>query len=293
MKVLLDTDIGGDIDDALALAYLLRQPQCELLGVTTVGGQPEQRAALASAVCHCAGRPETPVQVGAAIPLQGPERQPDPYQRAALSARWPHRAFARGNTAVAFLREAIRAHPGEVTLLASGPLTNIALLFAQDPEIPTLLRGLTMVGGSFAAQTAEEEWNILCDPHAAAQVLAAPVPILSVGYDVTRHCRLDAATCRAFLARAGRPLAFVAEMLEVFFRHERPEVFFHDPLAAALLFEPTLCATRPAQIEVELSPGPQFGRTRPGAIVSPPRHRVAYSVDVARFFAHYGAVIST
>lgn len=69
MKVLLDTDIGGDIDDALALAYLLKQPRCELLRITTVGGEPEKRAALASATCHAAGRAEMPIHVGASAPL--------------------------------------------------------------------------------------------------------------------------------------------------------------------------------------------------------------------------------
>jgi hypothetical protein len=80
VKILLDTDIGGDIDDALALAYLLKQPHCELLGITTVGGESEQRAALASAICHAAGQAEVPVHVGASAPLLVPERQPHAYQ---------------------------------------------------------------------------------------------------------------------------------------------------------------------------------------------------------------------
>ena len=174
MKILLDTDIGGDIDDALALAYLLKQPQCELLGVTTVGGEAEKRAALASALCHSVGRAEVPVHVGASAPLLVPERQPHAYQSEALTDRWPHRTFDKRNTAVEFLRDTIRAHPGAITLLTIGPLTNIGLLFALDPDIPALLKGMMVMGGSFSAKDNDEEWNILCDPHAAAIVFAAP-----------------------------------------------------------------------------------------------------------------------
>ena len=76
MKILLDTDMDGDIDDALALAYLLKQPHGELLGITTVGGEAEKRAAFASAMCHAAGQAAVPVHVSASAPLLVPERQP-------------------------------------------------------------------------------------------------------------------------------------------------------------------------------------------------------------------------
>jgi purine nucleosidase len=290
-KTLLDTDIGGDIDDALALAYLLMQPQCELLGITTVGGESEKRAALASAVCHSAGRAETPIHVGASAPLLVAERQLHAYQTEALTDQWPHRAYARRNTAIEFLRDTIRAHPGEITLLTIGPLTNIGLLFALDPEIPTLLRGLMMMGGSFSAQENDQEWNIVCDPHAAAKVLAAPLELTSVGFDVTKLCRLEADECRRRFARAGRPLAFVAEMAQVFFRYESPEIVFHDPLAAALIFEPSLCRTKAEHIQVDLTNERTLGRTRPADAASSKPHHVAYSVDAARFFEHYFAVI--
>src|SRR5689334_3389143 len=115
-KVLLDTDIGSDIDDAVCLAYLLAQPECELLGITTVSGEPEHRAMLASALCNVAGV-HVPIFPGVAAPLLGPQRQPRAPQAAALS-RWAHEStFGRGQ-AIEFMRQTIRAHPGEVTLLA-------------------------------------------------------------------------------------------------------------------------------------------------------------------------------
>jgi len=291
MKILLDTDIGGDLDDALALAYLLKQPQCELLGITTVGGESDKRAALASALCHAAGRVEVPIHVGASAPLRVPERQPHAYQSAALTDRWPHQTFDKRNTALAFLRDTIRAHPGEITLLTIGPLTNIGLLFALDPDIPALLKGLMIVGGCFSAKEHDEEWNIVCDPHAAAQVFAAPIELTSVGFDVTGQCRLDAEECRRRFTQAGGPFTFVVAMAEVFFRAEAPEVIFHDPLAAALLFEPSLCQTTVQRIAVDVRNERTLGRTRPVDEAAAKPHHVAHSVEVAKFFAHYFAIV--
>lgn len=291
MKLLLDTDIGGDIDDAVALGYLLRQPRCDLLGVTTVGGQADRRAALASAVCHAAGRAGIPIHVGASQPLLVAERQPDAYQSLALNDRWPHQTFGPDNTAVEFLRNTIRAHPGEITLLTIGPLTNIGLLFALDPEIPAQLAGMMVMGGTFDAQVNDEEWNLICDPHAAAIVMAAPRELTSVGFNVTRHCVLGADECRERFRRAGGPFAFVAEMAEVYFAHEEQRIYFHDPLAAALLFEPSLCATEAQRIEVDVTNPATLGRTRPADQPGTRPHQVAVGVDSARFFEHFFATI--
>ena len=291
MKILLDTDIGGDIDDALALAYLLKQPQCELLGITTVGGESEKRAALASAMCHAAGQAEVPVHVGAAAPLLVPERQPHAAQSEALTDQWPHQTFDKCNTAIAFLRDTIRAHPGEITLLTIGPLTNIGLLFALDPDIPALLKGLMMIGGGFSAKKPDEEWNIVCDPHAAATVFAAPLALTSVGFDVTGQCRLEADECRRRFSQAGGLCTFVAAMAEVFFRSEAPEVIFHDPLAAALIFEPSLCQTTVQRIAVDLMNEHTLGRTRPVDEAASKPHHMVHSVEVAKFFEHYFAIV--
>ena len=246
IPILLDTDIGSDIDDAVALAYLLKQPQCDLLGITTVSGEPDKRAALASAVCHAAGRPDIPVHVGVEAPFLGDQWQPKASQAEALTSDWPHKIYGMENTAIAFLRDTIRARPGEITLLTIGPLTNIALLFALDPELPGLLKELVMMGGWYFTKSRAGrlvEWNIQCDPYAAAKVFAAPVPKLTaVGIDVTDQCKLPADECRTRFAKAGGPLGVVAAMAEVWFRHV-PQITFHDPLAAALIFQPDLCQT--------------------------------------------------
>ena len=189
------------------------------------------------------------------------------------------------------MRDTIRAHPGEITLLTIGPLTNIGLLFALDPDIPAFLKGLMMMGGCCSATAPEEEWNIVGDPHAAATVVAAPLALTSVGSDVTGQCRLDAEECRRRFTQAGGPLTFVAAMAAVFLRAAAPEILFHDPLAAALLFEPSLCQTTVQHIAVDVLNERTLGRTRPVDEAAAKPHHVAHSVEVAKFFAHYFAIV--
>ena len=293
VPVLLDTDIGSDIDDAVALAYLLRQPVCELLGITTVSGEPARRASLADAVCQAGGRTDVPIHVGVENPLLVQQHQPRAPQAEALSDTIPHRLFAPDNTAIRFLRDTIRARPGEITLLTIGPLTNIALLFALDPELPGMLKQLVMMGGRFHTRAGNgglSEWNILCDPHAAAMVFAAPVPrLVAVGLDVTEPCQMLRDECRARFTAAAGPLAPVVAMAEVWFRHV-PHITFHDPLAAALIFEPSLCALEPYHIGVELANPHLSGLTLPLPGDSKP-HLVAARVDPTAFFAHYFGVV--
>ena len=290
IPVLLDTDIGSDIDDAVALAYLLRQPRCELLGITTVSGEPEKRAALASSVLHAAGRTEIPVHVGIEAPLLRSQNQPKAPQAEALTDDWVHDTYEKRVTAIEFLRETIRSRPGEIVLMPIGPLTNIAVLFAIDPEIPSLLKGITMMGGLFYGKMGwggAGEWNIVCDPHAAAKVFAAPVKEFTmIGLDVTVPCTLPAEECRTRFAKAGGALAPVAAMAEVWFR-ERPYLVFHDPLAAACLFEPSLCTYEDKQIVVDLHSLIAQGQTLivPHTDITP--HHIAKTVDTKRFFDHY------
>ena len=292
IPVLLDTDIGSDIDDALALAYLLKQPRCELLGVTTVTGEPTVRAQLADAVCQVFGRKQVPIHSGADRPILVPQMQTEAPQKTVL-AHWPHRQTFAPNTAVDFLRQTIRSRPGEITLLSIGPLTNIALLFAVDPQIPPLLRQYVMMGGVYCSHlgpSGSTEWNARGDPHATAVVFAARVPgIRCIGLDVTTRCRMPADQCRQRFAHG--PLQIILEMAEVWFRHARPEITFHDPLAAACIFESDLFTFKPGLVEVELQSDRLRGMTHfaPNAPEKP--HQVALDVRPEAFFEHYFATV--
>lgn len=296
ISLLLDTDIGSDIDDAVALAYLLAQLRCEMLGITTVSGEPHRRAALARAVCLAAGRGDVPVHVGLESPLLVPPLQPRAPQAEVLPAE-ALTEFENRPTAVDFLRETIRARPGEITLLAIGPLTNLGVLFALDPELPTLLKQLVLMGGAYWTRDTEytgatgAEWNMRCDPHAAALVFRAPVPVVkAVGLDVTTPCHLPSAEVRQKFASAGLALKLVSEMAEVWFR-DRPEITFHDPLAAALIFEPQLCQWQKQHIGIDTDSPRAQGQTYFDDSAEGGPHEVAETVDAEAFFQHYFNIV--
>ncbi len=150
-KILLDTDIGGDIDDAVCLAYLLKEPACELLGISTVCGEPEKRAAVADALCKAAGK-NIPIVAGLDTTLQPVPVYPTPDGAVALK-NWAHDPFQKGD-ASAFLYQKIKEHPKEVTFIAIGNLTNVATLFREHPDAPSLLKGLFVMNGYFGEKKA-------------------------------------------------------------------------------------------------------------------------------------------
>jgi purine nucleosidase len=290
-KILLDTDIGTDIDDAVCLAYLLLHPECDLLGITTVTGQAVQRAMLASLICKAAGR-SIPIFPGAENPMVVPQRQKIAAQAEVL-ARWDHKTQFPNGEAVEFLRSTIRQHPGEVVLLTIAPLTNIGLLFAVDPEIPSLLKALVMMCGRFAEDVPAYgpiEWNAMADPHATAIVYRAPVPVhRSVGLDVTTRVAM---TADEFRHAYQHPIFVpIYEMAEIWFRDWKGTTF-HDPLAAATIFNHRVCTFHRGTVTAEVDDSSARGRTFwiPDERGGP--HEVALEVNPELFFHDYRSVLA-
>ena len=287
-KLILDTDIGSDIDDAVCLAYLLAQPECDLLGITTVTGEPAKRAMMASALCKLAGK-RVPIFPGADTPLLVAQRQPQAQQAVAVD-RWKHDEKFPANEAVDFLRRTIRKHPGEITLLTIGPLTNIGLLFALDPEIPRLLKSLVLMSGVYtdAPGRGPLEWNAILDPHATAIVYRAPVkPHRSIGLDVTMQVTMPADEVRRrFTHKLLRP---VLDFAEVWFKNVEG-ITFHDPLAATTIFDRRICKFQRGNVTIELDNPELRGRTVWEPAQTKARHEVALQVDAKRFFQHYFGV---
>jgi purine nucleosidase len=288
-KVILDTDIGTDIDDALALAYLLANPECDLLGITTVCGEAVKRAQMASVLCRIAGK-RIPIFPGSDDPLIIDQKQTTAPQAAALGT-WPRDTDFPDHEALGFLQKTIRANPGEVMLLAIGPLTNIGLLFAMDPDIPRLLKGLVMMCGVFgnkAPGCGPLEFNAILDPHATAVAYRHSVRLhRSIGLDVTTQVRMPANEARK---RLTHPLLRpVADFAEVWFTHA-DGITFHDPLAAVTLFDPDVCTYERGTVEVELASPRLAGAClwTPDAGSGP--HEVAFGVDPQRFFTRFFSV---
>jgi len=191
MKVLLDTDIGTDIDDAWALGYALKSPSFVLLGVTISDGDTAARARLACKLLDRLGRTDVPVSIGRATPAVPPNRVD--YQFA-----WAEdfRAYSPIATpAVEFLYDVIRRNPHEVTLVAVGPLQNIGDLVRAHPDVVPLVKRVVLMGGSIGGNafspSAVAEWNVkLAIPEAQA-VYAAPWPVTIVPLDATTYVRLE------------------------------------------------------------------------------------------------------
>jgi inosine-uridine nucleoside N-ribohydrolase len=257
---ILDTDIGDDIDDAFALALALRSPELKILGITTAFGDTELRARLVDRYLHAVGRGDIPVAAGVATPHD------NVFSQAAYAQREPARKHLDG---VAFLLDQIRAHPGEITLIAIGPLNNVQAAIAKDPATFRKLKRVVMMGGSVyrgydgsqgERRAADAEWNIKCDPAGAKALLASGVPIFMMPLDSTQvHLETKE---RESIFSHGSPLTDQLTLLY----HEwmagseghpaAPTLF--DPVAVAYAVRPDLCPATPMRIEVD-----DKGFTRP------------------------------
>lgn len=287
-KILLDTDIGSDIDDAVCLAYLLMQPECELVGITTVMGDTTRRAMLASALCRAAGK-SVPIYPGARTAFYHHTTPLEVSQYRGLKNH-PHDTVFPENRWLDFMRDTIRQNPHEITLLAIGPMTNVGMLFSYDPELPALLKRLVLMCGAFTdrfSHIVECEWNARCDPYATAMVYRGNAPVhRSVGLDVTFQVNMSREEVEA---RFTHPvLQPVLDFAGVWFQ-EAEVITFHDPLTAVSLFDPAVLTYARGNVHVDINNRDYMGLTRLTRNEAGP-HEIAETVDVPRFFRSYFSV---
>ncbi len=268
-EIVLDCDPGHD--DAIALLLALASPEVELVGVTTVAGNAtlEQTTANALRVLELAGRADVPVAAGAARPLVR-ERDVAAHVHGETGLDGPELPEPAGapveEHAVELLAREIRARQGRLTLVATGPLTNVALLLALHPDARP--ERVVLMGGAVGEgnRTPAAEFNIWADPEAAHRVFTSGLDVTMLGLDVTHQAIVTPALADELRA-AGRIGTFVAELVEFYARfHKRlyPELGgspMHDPLAVAHVIRPGLVDTRPAHIEVDCGWGEGRGRT--------------------------------
>jgi len=287
VKVLIETDIGSDIDDALCLAYLLKQPQCEILGITTCSSEPKKRAEIVDSMCRYVGR-EIPIFPGRDMPLLGKQLQVAVHQYDVVS-RLPHKTEFPENSAIDFMREMIENYPHEVTLLPIGPLTNIGALFAAYPHLIPLVKEVSFMGGSYfpeAIAFIPDEWNIKNDPIAAKIVFDSGVPIRVAGLDVSLKTKIR---CTDFIAASHAKIMECVALYAEKFLERTNDMYFHDPLVAAYLFEDNICHFRRGRVHV--GTGADWGRTY--FIEDPAGNTlVADEIDSEHFFRHYYDIVN-
>ncbi len=284
--VWLDTDIGTDIDDVLALSYLLARPDVDLLGVSTVTLSAVERGRLAWAICRDLGQPNLRVFAGTDHPLIHPHRQTEyPQTEAvgeALASRIDEQVAKTGAAVEAMYRAALR-WPNQVHLVAIGPLTNLALLVRTHPDVADLLASVTLMAGRFYGP-ALHEWNVWCDPHAAAIVFESYKNIKSVGLDVTLQTTRPAEDVWNAYKPAGPT---VSRAIDIFIHKQKSSrICLHDPLAAACLFDDQILQFEQGQVLVETNTGVAEGVTVFRATADGP-HQVAKTVDLDRFCSNY------
>ncbi len=280
-KIIIDTDIGDDIDDAYALALALSSPELEILGVTTAWGATDLRAQLVSRMLYETGRDDIPV-------VAGIKTGDDVFPQYAWAANFHHARVqnqVQKRDVADFFASQIERYPGQVTLVAIGPLTNVGAFIDRNPAAFHKLKQVVIMGGNATLATYDiyggtssnpaPEYNITKDVAAARKLFNSGVPIIMAGLDATTMLKLDEVK-RARLFRKSSSLTDSLTVLYHLWGNTTPTLF--DPMAVAMVIDPTLSKLVPMHIEVD-----DHGVTR-NIANKPPNARVCLDPQTERFF---------
>jgi purine nucleosidase len=314
-RIILDTDLamgapGSDIDDGFALALAHADPGVQLDLVTTVNGNTDVESAtiLTAELARRLDLGDVPVVKGAAAALTRPQVRRTPAEH--VEALRASVAPPAPGYAAAAIAEHVMANPGEITIVAIGPLTNIAAALSLEPRIASAVREIVIMGGVFfqtmPSREMPGEFNVWVDPEAAQAVLRSGMPQRWVGLDVTLKVRLTREHARRMMA-AGSPFAaFAGEYTLAWIDHiaarnpgnalEADSCAMHDPLAMAVVTRPDLVRFRDAAVDVVTGEGTARGVMVTDVLESaeppPANARVAASVDAEAFTEHLLTLIN-
>lgn len=296
LRIILDVDTG--VDDAMALALALRLPAVELVAVTTVAGNVgiANTTANTRRVLAYLGAGTIPIHRGLSRPLAGGAiAATDVHGESGLGALVLPEA-ARDPERRPFAPEAlvdlISAAPGAITLICTGPLTNLAAAIALEPELPSRIGRLVIMGGSLGRGniTPYAEFNIAADAEAAAQVFAS-CALTMVGLDVTMQTRLVHEGWSRLAGQDSHEATLIRDSTAHFFGEGASgAAYLHDPLAVGVAYDPTLCTTRRGTVKVETATPSCAGRTTLTEREGGP-HEVCVGVDAPRFLRLFGAAL--
>lgn len=249
-KVIIDTDIGDDIDDAFALALAVKSRELEILGISTTFGDTETRARIVDRFLGEIGRYDIPVLAGKKTPVKSVMSQ-------GRYANGGHFAKTSHGDAVDFLLAQIQKYPGEITLICIGPLFNVGEAIDRDAATFGKLKRVVMMGGSIRRGygdlgynehvAPQPEWNILNDIGSAQKLFASGVPVYMMPLDSTQ-LKLDEVK-RAFLLTRGTAITDQLTILYHLWGQETPTLF--DPMAVAFAIRPELCPVTSLHIRVD------------------------------------------
>lgn len=277
-KVIIDTDIGDDVDDAFALALALKSPELRVLGISTTFGEADVRAKIVDRFLGEVGRSDIPVMSGKPTGKTPLSQRPYTFEN----------KFAKSSHADAtdFLLEQIRKYPGEITLIAIGPLMNVGEAIDRDAATFKKLKRVVIMGGSVRRGYGDfgynehvppaPEWNILNDVTSAQKLFASGVPLFVMPLDSTQ-LKLDEVK-RAFLFTRGTAVTEQLAILYHMWAQETPTLF--DPMAVTFAIKPELCPVQSLHIRVDEK---GYTREEPGT----PNAQVCLNSTPEDFFQFY------
>lgn len=275
-KVIIDTDIGDDIDDAFAVGLALRSPELQILGITATFGDTAERAKLLDRFLAEAGRSDIPVAVGHPTPPKTPFTQ-RPYADSGRFTKPSH------PDAATFILDQIHRYPNQITLVAIGPLMNVGAIINKDAKTFRQLKRVVMMGGSIdrgyddlpylPPHGPDAEWNIENDIPSAQKLFDAGVPIYMMPLDATQ-LKLDEVK-RAVLFKQGTPVTDQLTLLYYQWGQQTPTLY--DPMTIAFILSPGICPIKPLHIRVDRK---GFTRSTPGT----PNAQVCLRSNVDAFF---------
>lgn len=282
-KVIIDTDIGDDIDDAFALALALSSDHIQILGVTTAWGDTDLRARLVERFLKQTGHEDIPVAAG---PTTAPAT---PFTQAAWAEAFPEPPKGWPN-AIDFMLEEIRRNPGEITLISLAPLSNVGALIERDPATFRKLKRVVMMGGSIRQgygdlgylpdHGPDAEYNIKMDIPAAKELFVSGVPIEMMPLDSTQ-LKLDEILRATLFGQHTPSTDALSELYQQWasFPHNLTPTLF-DAMPVAVVIDPGLCPVTPVHIRIDDA---GFTRLEPGA----PNANVCLHSDSDQFFHFY------
>ncbi|WP_141433035.1 nucleoside hydrolase [Bacillus sp. 03113] len=287
-RIILDTDIGTNADDAVALSLALKSPEIILEGVTTVYGNVITRASIAHKINRLCGQ-STKIYPGIELPLLRNRKVFWTGIEDELVGEWERDFELSTKHAVDYMVETVMEHPREITLVGIGPLTNIAAALIREPQIARNVKEIVLMGGvtrlgSNGIHIETHEHNVKCDPEAAFVVFSSGAPIVMIGLDVTRQLVFSREENDKF-ASCGTPLALtLTKMIEKYMNYmKRDFSYMCDPLAISLLLDRSLVETKKMNVRVEYDHREMTGQTI-AELSEDGNVEVALEVDYDKFF---------
>jgi purine nucleosidase len=260
MDVVIDTDIGTDVDDAYAILFALSSPELNVKGITLVHANLDVRAKILAKLLKLLGRTDIPFFLGERVPLKSDRpitwlghegRGLDFSDVEDLSPRPEH--------AVEFIARLATERPGELTLITIGPMTNAGMLVRDYPRAAACLRGIVSMASTFQGfgkENAGREHNAAVDPEAMDLVLRSGIPLLIVGFNVTQQTWLTGDRLKDISACRNQLSAYMEHMTKEWFGVVgRDATNMHDPLAVAACFDPSVVETIPVTAQMDLVSG--------------------------------------